>query len=629
MPSSAGQLLRRLPALGTDAVIVLGSYAAALALRFDGNVPRESWHWFSFAVPLIALGYIFANAVFGVYRTAWQYGSIPDAVYLGVAVALVTVIAFGVNLMLENRPIPLSVNLISGVLIFLFMGTVKLAPRLLLGTTLPFFGWVEAEGARRVLIVGAGNTGQLLAREMQRNREWRYRPVCFVDDDGRKRGMRVHGVPVAGDRHDIPALAEKYRVDVVALAIPSASATIIHQLLTISESTQLPVRIVPGVPEIVSGRAKAAELREVTVEDLVSRDPVAVDHEACRATLHGKSVLITGAAGSIGAELARRVIPYGPASLHLFDSSEGGLHEVRLQLLTDVGPAETVQIRLWLGTIADKGKVSQVFGAARPQVVFHCAAYKHVPLMEEHPDQALHVNVLGTLYVLEEAQRVGAEKVLFLSSQTAVNPTSVMGASKRIGELLVKALAGRGRAALAAVRLANVIDSRGGVVTTFWRQIQKGGPVSVTHPEVARYFLTVHEVASLLIQAAALAGTGQVFVLNVGDEIRIVDLAERLIRSGGMEPGRDVEIVYTGLRPGDKLREDLAGPDERLVETSHPKIFEAQGPALASPEALLNELSTLEARPPAEAQALIDRLHRLARLDRLGATTAATPQNPP
>ena len=341
MPSSAGQLLRRLPALGTDAVIVLGSYAAALALRFDGSVPRESWHWFAFAVPLIALGYILANILFGVYRTAWQYGSIPDAVYLGMAVSIVTIIAFGVNLMLEHRPIPLSVNLISGALIFLFMGTVKLAPRILLGTALPFFGWGSEEGSRRVLIVGAGNAGQLLAREMRRNPSWRHRPVCFVDDDPRKRGMRVHGVPVAGNRYDIPTLADKYRADVIALAIPSASAATIHELLTVSESTRLPVRIVPGVPEIVSGRAKATpQLRDVTVEDLVSRDPVAVDHEACRATLHGKSVLITGAAGSIGAELARLVLPYGPASLHLLDTSEGGLHELRLELLAKAGPPE-------------------------------------------------------------------------------------------------------------------------------------------------------------------------------------------------------------------------------------------------------------------------------------------------
>src|SRR3990170_1649761 len=357
MPSSAGQLLRRLPALGTDAVIVLGSYAAALVLRFDGSVPRESWHWFAWAVPLIALGYIFANAVFGVYRTAWQYGSIPDAFYLGVAVSAVTVIAFGVNLMLEHRPIPLSVNLISGVLVFLFMGTVKLAPRILLGTALPFFSWAEAEGgARRVLVVGAGNTGQLLTREMQRNRGWRYRPVCFVDDDARKRGMRIHGVPVAGDRYNIPSLVEKHRVDVIALAIPSASAATIHELLTIAESTELPVRIVAGVPEIVSGRAKAAELREGTVEDLVSRDPVAVDQEACRATLHGRSVLITGAAGSIGSEVARRVLPYGPASLHLLDSSEGGLHELRLELMAKAGPPEAGQVRPWLGTIADESK---------------------------------------------------------------------------------------------------------------------------------------------------------------------------------------------------------------------------------------------------------------------------------
>lgn len=625
MPGLTGQILRRLPAIGTDAAIVLASYALALALRFDGNVPGESWAWFTWAVPLIALAYIFANTVFGVYRTAWQYGGTLDVVYLGLAVTLVTVLAFGVNVMLENRPLPLSVNLISGAFIFLFMGLVKLSPRLLVNGGLPFAGWT-GEGAQRVLIVGAGNTGQLLAREMRQNRDWNYRPVCFVDDDARKKGMRVHGVPVMGARQEIPPLVEKMGVDLVALAIPSARATTIEEILALCDSAQVPVRIVPGVPEMVSGRARVGELREVTTDDLVAHDPVEVDVEACRQALKGRSVLITGAAGSIGSELARRVLDFGPSAIHLFDASEGGLHELRLRLMQ---LTQDCQVKPWLGSIADHAKVSQVFASARPQVVFHCAAYKHVPLVQEHPDQAFKVNVLGTLHIFQAAQRWGAEKAVFLSSHAAVNPTSVMGASKRVGELMVRAMGRGGRTALAAIRLTNVIDTRGGVATIFARQIQKGGPLSVTHPEVARYFLTLHEVTTLIIQVAAQAQGGEVFVLDVGDEIRIVDLAERMIRSQGMEPGRDVEIVYTGLRPGEKLREDLATAEEELLPTSHAKVFEVRGsgaPALAD---LLAEIDTLEAHLPENSEEMAARIHALARLPdgqaRLEQSRASTP----
>jgi FlaA1/EpsC-like NDP-sugar epimerase len=620
MPGLTGQILRRLPAIGTDAVIVLASYALALALRFDGNVPGESWAWYAWAVPLIALAYIFANTVFGVYRTAWQYGGTLEAVYLGLAVSIVSVAALGVNRMLENRPIPLSVNLISGAFIFLFMGLVKLSPRLLVGGGLPFVGWT-GEGAQRVLIVGAGNTGQLLAREMRQNREWNYRPVCFVDDDPRKKGMRVHGVPVMGARQEIPALVEKMGVDLVALAIPSARATTIEEILAFCDSAQVPVRIVPGVPEMVSGRPRVSELREVTTDDLVARDPVEVDLEACRQALQGRSVLITGAAGSIGAELARRVLDFEPSAIHLFDASEGGLHELRLRLMQ---LTQECQVKPWLGSIADHAKVSQVFAAARPQVVFHCAAYKHVPLMQEHPDQAFKVNVLGTLHIFQASQRWGAEKVVFLSSHTAVNPSSVMGASKRVGELMVRAMGRGGRTALAAIRLTNVIDTRGGVASIFARQIQKGGPLSVTHPEVARYFLTLHEVTTLIIQVAAQAQGGEVFVLDVGDEIRIVDLAERMIRSQGMEPGRDVEIVYTGLRPGEKLREDLAGPEEELLPTAHSKVFEVRGSGAPPLADLLAEIDTLEAQLPESTEEMAARMHALARLDQTRASTPMT-----
>lgn len=607
--------VRALPFLAIDFLIVMAAYAAGLALRFDGNVPDESWHWFLWAVPLIGVAYLFSNLVFGVYRTAWRYGGLTDAFYLGLAVSLVTLLAFGINAMLEHRPIPLSVNLISGALILLFMGLVKLSPRLISGTAAPLrFG---PRPGRGVIIVGAGSTGQLLARELLHNPHWNYRPLCFIDDDPKKKGVRIHSVPVLGNRYDIPTLVDKYSADLVAFAVPTATAASIHELLTLCESIHVPVRIVPPLDAIVSGKAKPGEMREVTIDDLIDRDEVGIDVARCREMIEGKSILITGAAGSIGSELARRVLEFKPASLHLFDANEGGLHELRVELSQR---SEECQIKPWMGGINDKSKVFQSFEAARPHLVFHSAAYKHVPLLEENPDQGFLVNVIGTLNVFQAARHVGAQKVIFLSSHAAMNPSSVMGATKRIGELLARSL-GDERTKIAAVRLANVIDSRGGVMSTFWRQIQRGGPVSVTHPDVARYFLTVHEVASLILQVAVLAESGNIFVLDVGEEIKIADLAERMIRSKGLEPGRDMEIVFTGLRPGEKLRDDLLGEGEALQPTSHPKVFAARGPAACPSDELLRRIAETEMHLARGPDAVAAELHALARLD-LSAPTA-------
>ncbi|MDI6857854.1 MAG: nucleoside-diphosphate sugar epimerase/dehydratase [Dehalococcoidia bacterium] len=607
--------VRALPFLAIDFLIVMAAYAAGLALRFDGNVPEESWNWFFWAVPLIGVAYLFSNLVFGVYRTAWQYGGLTDAFYLGLAVSLVTLLAFGINAMLEHRPIPLSVNLISGALILLFMGLVKLSPRLISGTAAPLrFG---SRAGRGVIIVGAGSTGQLLARELLHNPHWNYRPLCFIDDDPKKKGVRIHSVPVLGNRYDIPTLVDKHSADLVALAVPTATAASIHELLTLCESIHVPVRIVPPLDAIVSGKAKPGEMREVTIDDLIDRDEVGIDLPRCRELIEGKSILITGAAGSIGSELARRVLEFKPASLHLLDANEGGLHELRVELSQR---SEDCQIRPWMGGINDRNKVFQSFEAARPHLVFHSAAYKHVPLLEENPDQGFLVNVLGTLNVFQAARHVGTQKVIFLSSHAAMNPSSVMGATKRIGELLARSL-GDERTKIAAVRLANVIDSRGGVMSTFWRQIQRGGPVSVTHPDVARYFLTVHEVASLILQVAVLADTGNVFVLDVGEEVKIADLAERMIRSKGFEPGRDMEIVFTGLRPGEKLRDDLVGEGEALQPTAHPKVFAARGPAVCPSDELLRRIAETEMHLARGPDAVAAELHALARLD-LSAPTA-------
>jgi FlaA1/EpsC-like NDP-sugar epimerase len=601
-----------LAAMALDGAIVAGAYALALIFRFDnvGSVPDVSWEALRGAAPVLVLLYLGAFFLFGIYRTAWQYGSAGDVLNLGRAVLLVTVLIFLFNRTREVRHIPLSVNVIGGVLIFVGCGFLKMLPRLLANNR-----WAaQAVGVRRMLIVGAGNTGQFVAREFLAHPDWLHRPVCFVDDDRRKFGMRVHRVPVAGRTGDIPALVRQYEVDLVAVALPSAPGGTVREIVTLCQEAGVPVRMVPGLPEIVRDPARASRLRELTVEDLIGRAPVDIDFSECLESLQNKVVLITGAAGSIGSELARQVLGFGPAALHLLDNNETGLHDLRLALDEE---SEDVNLRTWIADVAHLPKLERVFTSVRPQVVFHAAAYKHVHLMEEHPDEALRVNVEGTLNVCRAAAMNGAEKVVFISTDKAINPVSVYGASKRIGELLMLAFSRQSRTVFCAVRFVNVIGSRGSVVGIFTRQIDQGGPVGITDPAMQRYYLTIPEATSLVIQAAAFAGQGQIYMLDIGEEVRIVDLAEKMIRMRGLTPGADVPIVYTGARPGEKLREELLAADEAREPTHHPKVLHIRSrgaPSLAVLEAEIAALSgaSLDREP------LARRLRALAESDGAG-----------
>ncbi|HEY8489465.1 MAG TPA: nucleoside-diphosphate sugar epimerase/dehydratase [Dehalococcoidia bacterium] len=553
-----------------DFAIVLVSYALALALRFDGDVPAASWRWYAAFVPLIAAAYVLANAWAGVYRSAWQYGGLHDAVNLAKATALVTVAVAVIVFPLPRRHLPLSVVLISGVFTFLGMAVAKLLPRLL--SRGPFLDWDPQ--ARRVLVIGAGNTGQMLIRERQQHREWGYRPVGLVDDDPHKLNRLVHGVPVLGTREDIPSLVRGYRIDVAVLAMPSAPGRVVRETVDLLQEMGVPVRTLPGLDELISRPMRPADLRELTAEDLLGRAPVEIDQRECALALQGKVVLVTGAAGSIGSELARQIAGFRPAQLYLLDNNESGLYDLTVQLGAQQPECPVVP---WVADVTNEPKLARLLDEARPQVIFHAAAYKHVPLMEEHPDEAYRVNVLGTLYLCRAARRCGAERFVFISTDKAVDPVSVMGATKRIGERLVRALAGEGAPIFCIVRFVNVIPTRGSVVHTFLRQIDAGGPVAVTHPDAARYFLSVSEAVSLVIQAAAFADDGDIYMLDMGDEIRIDDLARRMIKLRGLRPGDEIPIVYTGLRPGERLREPLVAPDETVTPTRHGKVFRVEG----------------------------------------------------
>ena len=600
------QALRLLAEFAIDGAIVVAGYYAGLLLRFDGSIPRASLDTFALVAPLIVFAYLATAYLFGVYRTAWQYGGISDVLALGRTVLLVTVAIVLLNRTRAERDIPLSVNLIAGAFTFLGMTFWKLLPRLRRHRPRRH----PHPGTQRLLIVGAGNTGQLVAREFLQHPEWDHRPVCFVDDDPAKRGKRIHGLPVAGVSSDLSKLIERYAIDVVALALPSAPRGRVRDLVAVCEVARVPVRMVPGLPEIVQNPHSIGYLREVTIEDLLGREPVAIDFSLCLESLQNRVVLITGAAGSIGAELARQARGFQPAGLHLLDNNETGLYDLHQELHR---AGAELDLRLWPASIVDQERVGQVFASVRPHVVFHAAAYKHVAMMEEHPDEAFRVNVLGTRNVLRAAADAGVEKVVFITTDKAVKPTSVYGATKRIGELLVLAAAERSATVFAAVRFGNVIGSRGSVVPTFTRQIEQGGPVGVTHPDATRFFLTIPEAVSLVIQAAAFATQGQVYMLDMGEKVRILDLAEKMIRMKGLAPGADVSIVYTGLRPGEKVHEELVGDGEQVAATHHPKVLLTHG-GLRLPAAELDAaIDALAAGLDAPRADLARAIHRLAR----------------
>ena len=599
--------------MAVDAALVFAAYAAALLLRFDGSVPLESWSLYAKVVPGIAVAHLVANFLLHVYRTAWRYGGAKDVLNLAVAILLVTAVVMVVNYLSPgSRPIPLSVNLIAAPFLFLGMVALKLQARVVLRQVL--VSSQDRPGVKRLLVVGAGDVGQFVARQYFSNFRLRHRPVCFVDDDPQKRGARIHGIPVLGDRYNIPALVEKYKIDVIAIAFASRGSNF-RELLVICQGTGASVRIVPGFGAILDGEPG---LREVTVEDLLSRDPIQIDYRQCLHSVNGKVVLVTGAAGSIGSELCHQVLGFEPSALHLMDNNETGLHDLSLAL-NAVG-SSSPRVKAWTGDVADSSRVGRVIQSVRPQVVFHAAAYKHVPLMEEHPDEAFRVNVRGTLNMCHAAEEAEVERFVFISTDKAVQPVSVMGATKRLCEQIVGAMSLRGRTVFCAVRFGNVIGSRGSVVPLFWKQIERGGPVSVTHPEATRYFMTVPEAARLIVQAAAFAEQGQTLMLDMGDAMGIVDLARKMIKMRGLSP-EEIRIVYTGLRPGDKVREDLTGDSERLTATSHPDVLLVDRQQQErSIEQLEGEISKVEEQLSGSPSGVAQAIYRLVQIERPSAT---------
>jgi FlaA1/EpsC-like NDP-sugar epimerase len=559
--------------LVTQWMLIALANVTAFALRFDGAVPPEYASVGLRSLPIVLVVFGSCLWMFGIQRGLWRYVGLHDlGRILWASVAGAAVVYLVLHGLLGWTQYPRSIIILTGLLSGLYLAGIRLAVRW-------FREWIRIVGhdARRVLIVGAGNAGELLVRDMLTDNRCNYRPVGFVDDDPVKRRAKIHGVPVIGAIQDINGVVTRCRAHEVIVAIPSATTSLKQKILAASEGCGVPIKILPNVKQLLDDPASLTEIRPMSLEDLLQREPIQTDRQELRPLIEGKTVLVTGAGGSIGSELCRQIAQYRPASLVLFERYENALHTLLLELRAAFPHVGVLPI---IGDVTLADRVEEVFKQTSPDIVFHAAAHKHVPLMELNPKEAVRNNVLGTRVVAEAAAAAGVDRFVLISTDKAVNPSSVMGATKRIAEHVIRGLGRQGLTKFTVVRFGNVLGSNGSVVPLFAEQIRKGGPVTVTHPDIRRFFMTIPEAVQLVLQASVLGQGGDVFVLDMGEQIRIADLARNMIVLSGLVPDKDVKIVYTGLRAGEKLYEELFEESEQAQPTAHAKVNRAVGAPL-------------------------------------------------
>ncbi len=602
--SAAGEalLLWYRPAVVTAVQLALVVFANffAFTLRFEGDIPNQYWSLGVQGLPLVCVIYAIGFWVFGIQRGLWRYVGFHDLkLIVGAGVASTVSVYLVMHVLLGWTAYPRSVILLTGLLSIIFLGGIRFAVRV-------FREWLTSVGpsATRVLIVGAGNAGEMLARDLKTNPGYNYKPVVFMDDNPQKRQGTIHGVPVAGTISEIPDLVRRFAVGEIIVAIPSATPQLMQRILAASEPCRVPIKTLPNVKQLLDGSVSVRNVRPLSLEDLLQREPIRTDLQELHPLLEGKRVLVTGAGGSIGSELCRQIARHKPALLVLFERHENSLYALDLELRE---PFPQAAIQAVVGDATTPDRVAEVFGEFRPQLIFHAAAHKHVPLMEQNPGEAVRNNVFGTRIVGEAALSAGVEQFVLISTDKAVNPASVMGATKRIAELLVQDLNRRGRTRFMVVRFGNVLGSSGSVVPIFAEQIRKGGPVTVTHPEIKRFFMTIPESVQLVLQASVMGQGGDVFVLDMGEQITIADLARNMILLSGHIPDQDIKIVYTGLRPGEKMYEELFDRDERVEPTAHEKIKRAVSVTAVSRGEFDRHLREMETLTPGGDQEAIMR----------------------
>lgn len=565
-----------------DALVVNIAYILALALRFEFDVTSTVFNtWFAVyanQIFFITVASIAGFALAGIYTSIWQYAGSDELIK--VVVGAVLAVAFSMlYTSLVQRVLPRSCYCISGLLMVFGIGGVRFMyrylrhlrnPKAWVGGLRITRGGLIGSDTRKVLMIGAGDAGAIMIKEIKGHPESCQKVVAALDDNPEKIGKRIAGVKVVGETSQVRRICRKYGIDDIIVAIPSANRKAIRQIVTECNKTRCKVKILPTIQDLINEKVSISTLRDVDIDDLLGRDPVQVNLREISGYIEGKIVLISGAGGSIGSELCRQVARFHPRRLIAMDIYENSVFELSGELKRNYPNLELETI---IASIRSKNRLDEIFNQYRPHIVFHAAAHKHVPLMEKNPGEALLNNIVGTKNMMDVAEKYMAEKFVMISTDKAVNPTNVMGATKRTAEMILQEKSKTSKTNFVAVRFGNVLGSNGSVIPIFRKQIAAGGPVTVTHPDITRYFMTIPEAVQLVIQAGAMARGGEIFILDMGEPVKIMDLAENIIRLSGYVPNEDIEIKITGLRPGEKLYEELLLDEEGIEKTAHDKIY--------------------------------------------------------
>lgn len=569
-----------------DLGLAVLSFYLAYYLRFDGTVEKQYLIQFSklwFVYGLLKLIYFW---LLSVYRRIWKYATINDnfCIFSGVTATIISLVAAGYFLQVM---VPRGVYIITWVLDFIMSVGMRLIPKLRLENG---YHSCRIIGAKNSVIIGAGDAGVLVLKEILKQEIPAYNPIGFIDDDANKSRTKILGLPVLGTRKELLSVIKSKGIQEVLIAMPSASGQVIREIVEVCSKVHIPVRTLPRMYDIINGSISIDLIREVKLEDLLGRDPIKLDLKDIEGLLKEKRVLVTGAGGSIGSEICRQVCRYQPQELVLLGHDENPIFEIELELKHKY---PYLKIHSIIADVKDYDRIMQVFSRFKSQVVLHAAAHKHVPLMETSPGEAFKNNVIGTKNLAAVADKCGVEAFLFISTDKAVNPTSVMGATKRIAEIIIQDINEKSRTRYAAVRFGNVLGSRGSVIPIFQEQIKQGGPLTVTHPDMERYFMTIPEAVQLVLQAASMANGGEIFLLDMGQPVKILEMAKDFIRLSGKEPEVEIPIKITGMRPGEKLIEELLTSEEGTTVTRHERIFVAhkQNINITALTNLLNEAS--------------------------------------
>lgn len=579
--------------LVVDIILINLAIYGAYLLRFDAKVPEEVLTHYKNSFVIITAVKIAIFTYFGLYKSLWRYASIRDVINItgAVVIANVSMMAF---VFLTKEFVPRSIYIITCILDIGFIGGSRLMYRIIRKHVKDKNSLVRVNLSKkktRVLIFGAGDAGVNVLRELRNHAELNSIPVAFVDDDHNKVGTKINGVTVMGTRKELAEIVLKKGIDEIIIAMPSENRKNIRDIIEECNKTHCKLKILPGVYELINGNVSIKSLRDVNIEDLLGRDAVKTNIEGITGYLKDNTVLVTGGGGSIGSELCRQIAGFSPKQLLILDIYENNAYDLQNELINKY---PDLDLKVLIASVRDKARLESIFNKYKPDVVFHAAAHKHVPLMEDNPTEAIKNNVFGTLNVVDCAHNYKVKKFVLISTDKAVNPTNIMGATKRAAEMIIQSYSRYSKTVFTAVRFGNVLGSNGSVIPLFRKQIVSGGPVTVTHENITRYFMTIPEAVQLVIQAGSMSNGGEIYVLDMGEPVKIMDLAVDLIRLSGFEPYEDIDIKITGLRPGEKMYEELFMKEEELNKTSHERIFIGK-PVFKDQETLLKELNNLKA----------------------------------